>query len=42
MFNFFGFGLGGVVFLLVPTGNPPSLRFEHPDVTAEDTIPSTS
>ena len=25
--------------LLVPTGNPPSLRFGHPDVTTEDTIP---
>ena len=27
------------MFLLVPTGNPPSLRFGHPDVTAEGTIP---
>ena len=26
--------------LLVPTGNPPSLRFGHPDVTTEDTGPS--
>ena len=24
---------GGTVFVLVPTGNPPSLRFGHPDVT---------
>ena len=27
------------MFLLVPTGNPPSLRFGHPDVTTEDTTP---
>ena len=27
------------MFLLVPTGDPPSLRFGHPDVTTEDTIP---
>ena len=27
------------MFLLVPTGDPPSLRFGHPDVTAEDTFP---
>ena len=25
--------LGTVVIVLVPTGNPPSLRFGHPDVT---------
>ena len=25
--------LGKVVIVLVPTGNPPSLRFGHPDVT---------
>ena len=28
------------MFLLVPTGNPPSLRFGHPDVTMEDACPS--
>ena len=27
------------MFLLVPTGKPPSLRFGHPDITTEDTIP---
>ncbi len=26
------------VFALVPTGNPPSLRFGHPDVTTDDTV----
>ena len=26
---------GGIV--LVPTGNPPTLRFGHPDVTSDDT-----
>ena len=26
------------VFALVPTGNPPSLRFGHPDVTTGDTV----
>ena len=25
--------------VLVPTGNPPSLRFGHPDVTTDDTAP---
>ena len=25
------------VIVLVPTGNPPSLRFGHPDVTSDDT-----
>ena len=25
------------VFVLVPTGDPPSLRFGHPDVTSDDT-----
>ena len=29
--------LGTVVIVLVPTGNPPSLRFGHPDVTSDDT-----
>ena len=29
--------LGKVVIVLVPTGNPPSLRFGHPDVTSDDT-----
>ncbi len=29
--------LGKAVFVLVPTGNPPSLRFGHPDVTSDDT-----
>ena len=28
------------MFLLVPTGKPPSLRFGHPDITTEDTCPS--
>ncbi len=27
------------MFVLVPTGNPPSLRFGHPDVTSDDTGP---
>ena len=27
------------MFVLVPTGNPPSLRFGHPDVTTDDTAP---
>ncbi len=30
---------GGVVFVLVPTGAPASLRFGHPDVTTDDTAP---
>ena len=25
--------------VLVPAGNPPSLRFGHPDVTTDDTAP---
>ena len=29
--------LGKAVIVLVPTGNPPSLRFGHPDVTSDDT-----
>ena len=28
---------GKAVIVLVPTGNPPSLRFGHPDVTTDDT-----
>ena len=28
---------GKAVIVLVPTGNPPSLRFGHPDVTSDDT-----
>ena len=32
---------GGTVFVLVPTGNPPSLRFGHPDVTFGRHRPST-
>ena len=30
---------GGTVFVLVPTGDSPSLRFGHPDVTTDDTAP---
>ena len=29
----------GTVLVPVPTGNPPSLRFGHPDVTSDDTAP---
>ena len=29
----------GAMLVLVPTGNPPSLRFGHPDVTTDDTAP---
>ena len=29
----------GTMLVLVPTGNPPSLRFGHPDVTTDDTAP---
>ena len=29
----------GTAYVLVPTGNPPSLRFGHPDVTTDDTAP---
>ena len=29
--------LGKVGIVLVPTGDPPSLRFGHPDVTTDDT-----
>ena len=38
VFNFLILARGGMAFLLVPTGNPPSLRFGHPDVTTGDTF----
>ena len=33
-----GFDARKTVFALVPTGNPSSLRFGHPDVTTGDTV----